>query len=206
MTYNKLKHNTKLPEKYHNAFLKEVCVIMNNNKKVYLKKAMEKLILYKRKSYLNKRFEYSNEAIIAFETLSNKLTTMQADIIDKYNNLTSKMETELISNGGQFTDYNIKLNIQFFCNFISDDIDVLFQSEQILNGDFKDADTLELINKNYADYECLTEYKERFSHFHQSRLFHHLLMESPLALQDILLLDEIWFDIKVDYQTIHKLK
>ena len=206
MTYNKLKHNTKLPEKYHNAFLKEVCFTMSHTKKDYLKKAKEKLILYKRKYYLNKRFEFSNEAIIAFETLSNKPITRQADIIDKYNNLTLKLETELISNGGKFTDYNIKLNIQFFCNFISDDIEVLFESEQILAGDFKDADTLELVNKNYADYECLNEYKIKFAHFHQSRLFHHLIMESPLALQDILLLDTIWFDIKVDYQMIHSLK
>jgi hypothetical protein len=206
MAYSKLKHNTNLPESYHDAFLKEVCVAMKHTKKNHLMRLNKKRILFNRKHYLNQRFDFSNEAVLAFETLSNKLTLMQADIIAKYNDLSARLETELMSNGGHFTDYNINLNIQFFCNTISDDIDVLFESKQILNGDFKDADTLELVNKNYADYECLNEYKIQFAHFHQSRLFHHLIMESPLALQDILLLDEIWFDIKVDYQKIHSLK
>jgi hypothetical protein len=206
MAYSKLKHNTKLPENYHNAFLKEVCVTMSNTKKDNLKKLNKKQVLFSRKHYLNKRFDYSNDAVLSFEILSSKLTAMQADIIAKYNLLTKKIDAELISNGGQFTDYNIKINIQFFCNTIDDNIDVLFESEQILCGDFDNDHTLELVNKNYADYECLNEYKKRFSHFHQSRIFHHLLMESHLALQDILLLDEIWFDIKVDYQTINSLK
>ena len=206
MDYSKLKHNTKLPKSYHQAFLNEICVSMSHTKKDVLKRHYKKLTLLKRKNYLNERFNFSKESILEFETLSNKLKAMQADIIAKYNDLTEKLETELISNSGQFTDYNIKLNIQFFCNFISDDIEVLFESEQILAGDFKDADTLELVNKNYADYECLNEYKIKFAHFHQSRLFHHLIMESPLALQDILLLDTIWLDIKVDYQMIHSLK
>lgn len=204
MNYSQLKHNTKLPVSFHKAFLNEVCFIIN--KKDYLKKAKIKQALFNRKHYLNKRFYFSNEAILAFETLSDKLTLMQADIIAKYNDLCTKLETELKSNSGQFSDYIININIQFFCNTIDDDIDVLFESDQILIGDFNDADTLELVNKDYADYECLNEYKKRFSHFHQSRLFHHLLMESHLALQDILILDEIWFDIRVDYQTIHKLK
>ncbi len=206
MAYSKLKHNTKLPESYHQAFLNEICVSMSHTKKDVLKRHYKKLILLKRKNYLNERFNFSKESILVFETLSNKLTAMQADIIAKYNDLTEKLETELISNGGQFTDYNIKLNIQFLCNTIDDDIDVLFSSEHILWGNFKDEHTLELVNKNYADYECLNEYKIQFAHFNQSRLFHHLIMESPLALQDILLLDEIWFDIKVDYQMIHSLK
>ena len=206
MSYSILKHNTNLPESYHNAFLKEVCVAMRHTKEDNLKRLNKKQVLFNRKHYLNKRFEYSKDAILSFEILSSKLTLMQADIIAKYNLLTKKLDAELITNGGQFSDYNIKLNIQFFCNTIVDSIDVLFESEQILCGDFDNEHTIELVNKNYADYECLNEYKKRFSHFHQSRIFHHLLMESHLALQDILLLDEIWFDIKVDYQTIHSLK
>lgn len=204
--FDKLKHNTKLPQSYHNAFLKEVCVAMRHTKEDNLKRLNKKQVLFNRKHYLNKRFEYSKDAILSFEILSIKLTAMQADIIAKYNDLSRKLETELISNGGQFSDYNIKINIQFFCHTIDDNIDILFESEQILCGDFENEHTLELVNKNYAVYECLNEYKKRFSHFHQSRIFHHLLMESHLALQDILLLDEIWFDIKIEYQTCHVLK
>jgi hypothetical protein len=141
-----------------------------------------------------------------FEILSNKLTHLQADIIRKYNNLEEKINTELISKDSDFIDFNIKLNIRFFCNDLDDDIDVLFESDHILTGNFTNEDYSELVNKNYSDFECLNEYKIQFAHFHQSRLFHHLIMESHLALQDILLLDEVWFDIKVDYQSIHLLK
>lgn len=206
MDFSKLKHNTKLPESYHQAFLKEVCPSMRRTKKDYFKRLTKKEMLFKRKQYLNKQFEFTRESILAFETLSNKLTLMQADIITKYNYVTDKLETELQSNGGLFSDYNIRLNINFLCYTIDDSIDILFESDHILTGDFKDKNTLQLVNKNYADYEVLNEYKKQFSHFHQSRLFHHLIMESHLALQDVLVLDEIWFDIKVDYQMIHSLK
>ena len=207
MTHDKLKYKTKLPESYHQAFLNKVCITKQYSTKDTIKKDRnKKMMLFKRKQYLNKRFRFDKESISAFERLSHKLTSMQAEIISKYNYLSERLNAELIKNGGLFSDFNINLNIMFMCNSLGDDIDLLFESEQIFYLNLIDEDDLELINKNYADYECLNEYKKQFSHFHQSRLFHHLVMESHLALQDILMLDEIWFEIKVDYQVIHSLK
>jgi hypothetical protein len=190
---NDLKHNTKLPETYHQAFLKEVYFDWSKYKKVDFKKHQHKMKLINRKNYLNKRFVFSKKNVLMFEILSNKLTHLQADIIRKFNNLEEKINTELISKDSDFIDFNIKLNIRFFCNGLDDDIDVLFESDHILTGNFTDEDYSELVNKNYSDFECLNEYKIQFAHFHQSRLFHHLIMESHLALQDILLLDEVWY-------------
>lgn len=203
---NNLNYNTKLPITYQQAFLKEVDCGLNNNKKENLKKQQHCSKLLKRKNYLNNRFVFNNENVLKYEALSLKLTAIQANTIVKLNVINENIKVDLITNENLFTDYNICLNIQFHCNSIADTVDVLYQTDSLIYNNLEDLEYLEFINKNYASIESHSNYKRQFSHFHQCRLFHHLICESHLALQDILLIDTIWYDITVDYQTKYNLK
>jgi hypothetical protein len=205
---NILKHGTKLPNNYHQAFIKRFEDIdMVKRRRDVQKDLKARFLLLKRKSFLNKRFEYTPENMLKFEALSNKFTEVQNDIHEKYFDIDRKAKCELIENGGKFND--IEFSDSFIINFICDveDIEEIYSSGIIYNPTIYDDKTaFEHETQDYSDYEVLTDYKNKFKHFFQSRLFHHLVHESHLALQDILLIDRVWIDISVQCQTEVRLK
>ncbi|MHB8261018.1 MAG: hypothetical protein ACYDCN_05340 [Bacteroidia bacterium] len=205
--HNLFKYNTEVPDKFHQAFIKTFLLEkpIEEIKKEHKKKDVFRSLLYKRKRILNNKFEFTKENVLKFEALSNKLNAIQAQILSKHRIIVDKAREGLIENGGTLIDLEVDISIQFYieCEEAIDPIYEMNDIDCVLSARLlDDADTLEHINANYADYEIdWGEAKRQFAHFHQSRLFHHLYHEGYLALQDILLITTVWYDIIIEHQT-----
>ena len=171
------------------------------------KLSLEKL-LKKRASKLNNNFEMTVDVIKKFTQLNNILFDTENQIFDAC----IKIESDILNEhkwNYSITDYEIDINIVFYSNEIIEankeiEIDYLWRSTSILSFVKPHMVEFGLSKTNWINFQrdyghCFSVWN-KFNLDNFTRSFYELCNNSPLAYEDILKIDNIWWDIDVSYQ------
>lgn len=170
-----------------------------------------RLRLLDRKCSLNKTFYFSTENISKLEKL-NKILKTKEDLIFKQ---CCRIEEEIFKNNEKqetpFTDYEIDVSLSYFSSSVmkayeiynNDITDLICESNYALTFRKKENERLCLVKSNWLyfnrDFGSSLEFN-RFQFKDITRSFYELIENSYLALDDIIQIDKIWWDIEVLYQ------
>ncbi len=131
------------------------------------------------------------------QELSDKLHTEEVKARNFYINLEPQLKEMVAS--GSIDDYNIVEELHVFsynkavCQKYSVEVgDPIYSEWVVLNRD--DQDFFQNWNENTGDKN------NPLARFHFGYVMHCILFHSHLSLEDILEIDDVWIEIKVDYQ------
>ena len=180
----------------------------------YKKQRKEQEALKNRSSELNEKFIFSDDAICKLNKLNTILREMEGIIYEKC----CRLEADILKRNKTafpFTDYEIAINISFYSTSFdekykeyqtaeiwSNKYGLDFRKKEFrLNGspktNWKNFDA-----KFYIDNDITNVYIKNMT-----RSFYELITNnSPLAFEDILQIDKIWWDIKIEYQYMEEFK
>lgn len=217
MTYNKFKNNTKLSESHNVTFfnyLKESSMTISKLTIDFKKDIPKNKLLAERRRFLNSRFKFTVEAIDKLSRL-NDILKQKEDLI--YENCRQLEEDYFLHNTKKtpFTDYEIRIEMSFYSESIINrykefELDYIYTSQFILHYNQK-----ENVKDNKVPRTNWVYFNRDFGHLESynkfgfpmiSRSFYELTERSILAYEDILQIDQIWWDIKFDYQYMEKIK
>lgn len=194
--YDLFKYNTEIAEELHEEFLKS-CIA---EKKVPFNE-LNQGILKQRKEILNKNFVFSEKNLSIMELMLQNFNNLQYEIINKHLYLLRKAKPELIENGGNFTHIEYDIYVSFYFQELVGNYYPIYESNEIFYTQIECTDDVMIETNTYFGYEDSTELDLKLYRLGMNRLFFHLYHESHLALQDILMIDLVTFDIKVSYHT-----
>lgn len=162
----------------------------------------EDIILAKRERELNKKFVFSAEVIEKIKKLNTLLHNKQKLIRENSKHILILQE-ELLAKG-LIDDYNIDTELQLY----NDDYYIKWNEETFDGNPFYTDYTLHLFEHldkdeiffadNWNEFISIKNHPLRNEHF--CYLFKHISNSHYLAWEDILRIDDIWIDIKIDYQ------
>ena len=215
--YDQLKHGLKLPNSYHLAFLEDTHAVRYFPKSYYTKqhkwytilndyyslRSKKNTLRYKRKDYINKQFNYTEENMLKFEKLSNTLADMEIEILRKHRHISKTRINDLSLTDINFTQIeNDFFNVLYYFTHENNSM-YIYSAEYLLQGipetDEPDQPWFSHFNKYYFYKQSVIDYNKYFSKFRQSKLFFDLINESYLSLADILVLSEVKYELKVSY-------
>ena len=171
------------------------------------------LALHERKNHLNKRFEFTDENLLKIE----KINEILQDKLLKAYNMAEVLEEVLISNmqlkENFISDYEIEFRLSLFSRKKYSEIEDLdgnpfFNYEPLLlyfhkrneNCTQQDIDQYKdsLKSTNYNDHPISHPLHSQHHHL----LLHDLEDHTILAWQDIIDIDEVWFEVILNVQNI----
>lgn len=175
------------------------------------------LSLHERKNQLNKKFEFTAENLLKIE----KINELLQDKLLKAYNIAEVLEEELICkqhlNENFISDYEIEFRLNLFSRekysgiedldgnpFFTYEPLLLFFHKRDSNCTQQDIDDYKdsLKSTNYNDYPIGHPLKYQY----HSLLLHDLEDHTILAWQDIIDIDEIWFEVIINVQNICEVK
>lgn len=175
------------------------------------------LSLHERKNHLNKRFEFTDENLLKIEIINELL---QDKLLKAYNTA-EVLEEELICkqhlNENFISDYKIEFRLSLFSkekysgiqdldgnSFFTYEPSLLFfykRNENCTQQDIYEY-KVSLKSTNYNDHPIGHPLHSQHHHL----LLHDLEDHTILAWQDIIDIDEVWFEVIVNVQNISEMK
>ena len=159
----------------------------------------EENIVSNRNDFVCDNFEITQKVINKLHRLNTKLRLEQERIFPFYNKL-KKVNDKLVSNNS-IDDCNINLVIHCFSNdYHYLDLDPELEGSSIYETECLSCMTHLEDEKNLIDDWQDGGVPASLRHFKHCYPFHHLYDHTCLTWFDLSLIDEIWMEIKVDYQ------
>tara|TARA_R110000868_G_scaffold146772_2_gene367762 strand:- start:1916 stop:2479 length:564 start_codon:yes stop_codon:yes gene_type:complete len=153
-------------------------------------------IISKRNENINKQFEFNESDIAKLELLNTKLLLEEKRIFPFYKSLL-KENNNLVAKG-LIDDFNIHLIVTFYRTKYYED---LFPESE---HDFIVETPCDFMMRQDKDHYVEDDWREthmiKLSHFKHCYTFHHLYDHTELLLFDVCQIDDVWLDLKVDYQ------
>ena len=190
---------------FEDIFLKQLRI--NAGDIVREKDNLHEKLLHERKFHFDKEFELSKEAIQSLTKLNNILRDKELIIYQDC----KKLEAEILQKSkNNFSDYEINIYIDLYSSSISNtfkkyDLDFIYSDNTFLNFIKKEFTIKNGRYNNWTDFE-LPNSHPFYAKIPICRSLYNLIEYSYLSLTDILLIDRVWWDIKVEYQYMEKLK
>lgn len=177
----------------------------------FKKERNKRIKLCERKHRLNKNFDFSPENIAKLKKLNDILITKEDLIFTECCRIERDIFKINAQQGTPFTDYEIDVFLSYFSSSImkayevydNDITNLILESNYALSFTKKENEDLGLAKSNWlyfkTDFGSSLEFN-RFQFKDITRSFYELIENSPLAFEDIIQIDKIWWDIKVLYQ------
>jgi hypothetical protein len=190
---------------FEEVFLKQLRI--NSGDIVREKDNLHEKLLHERKFHLDEEFKLSNETI---QSLTKLNTILKAKELIIYEDC-KKLEVDiLVKSKNKFSDYEIKISIDLYSSSISNkfkkyDLDFIYSDYTFLIFTKKDFAIQNGRDNNWTEFVLLNSH-QFYGQIPICRSLFNLIEYSYLSLTDILLIDKFWWDIKVTYQYMEKLK
>ncbi len=155
--------------------------------------------LFARKRVLNKQFKFDAKQLKQLIKLNKYLTVKQNEILEICSKLNKQLAKQVKTKNNWFHDYEIEIYMAFNNEQYEDPI---YESKCILHYSKNSK-----INKDLGYRGNFNDRQETHPLYKQTHcyIFHHLYDHTSLAWQDIININETWFEIVVRYQLIEKL-
>lgn len=154
-------------------------------------------VVFERNSLVNKHFEINTEVSNQLQKLNSKLRLEEKRIFPFYRNL--KLENEKLVREKIIDDFNLEVIISSFSDNHYKDLDSQLKGNSIIqtNCNFMlHQDENEYLEEDWKEF-ALNEPLLNFNHCYS---FHHLYDHTDLTWYDLSFIEDIWLEIKVDYQ------
>ena len=169
--------------------------------------------LYKRKKLLNEKFVWTEEAIERIRQLNQKIFDEEKLLYKEYEARKKELEERESANDSFLTDYNLDMEINLSIYTFDDYVDG--EWAEPTTGSIYDILNDRLCKKsgmiarmNYFDHDLLNwnvmigkagkYFENDFIHY----AFYCMYDHTSLAWEDILKINSIWSEVKIDYQRI----
>jgi hypothetical protein len=191
-SYNKMNIDKELELKFIHAIQKQ------NTKRT----EDEGKIVAKRNSFVFKNFKLNDQIINRLEQLNAKLLQEERRIFSFYRKLEEENEKLVASN--IIDDFNIEIIINCFSEQHYQDLEPEFEGNSIYETKvhFMNHQDMEIYMEDDWKDAGVPESLRFFKHCYS---FHHLEDHTDLTWYDMSLIEEVWFEIKVDYQFLAKI-
>ena len=154
-------------------------------------------VVLERNSLVNKHFKINTEVSNQLQKLNSKLRLEEKRIFPFYRNL--KLENEKLVREKIIDDFNLEVIISSFSDNHYKDLDSQLKGNSIIqtNCNFMlHQDENEYLEEDWKEF-ALNEPLLNFKHCYS---FHHLYDHTDLTWYDLSFIEDIWLEIKVDYQ------
>lgn len=174
--------------------LKYLKAILKKDLKLYKE---EKKWIKERNSFVKKNFEFNETSITKLQELNKKLRLEEQRIFPFYRKLIQ--DNKKLVQDKIIDDFNLAVVISTFSNKHYRDLDPELEGNSIIETDchFMRLQEGEVyFEEDWVDYsvpDCFRNFKHCYS-------FHHLYDHTDLTWYDLMIIEDIWFDIKIDYQ------
>jgi hypothetical protein len=199
-------------DSYNKIFLEQARIGYNNFARQYREK--EKFnILYKRKNSLNRQFFSDFTNIARVDEINNYLKQKERAAYDQAEQLEQYMLLEMKKDYSFISDYEIEFRVSLFAENKYNNVqelqgDSFFQYEPTLgfikfdenNPQLKDDKKDWLFNVNH------NEHTDTFEGQHHCWLLHELYHHTYLSWQDIIDIEEVWFEVILKVQNFESIK
>ncbi len=192
-------------EGYHSWINSEILSIKDQD-------ARENL-LYERQRSLNREWRWTPKRIKRLVLLNQYLRKVEDDIVHHHIQLHKKIISEIKRKNNLITDYNIFVEVGLWSErkYKGMKIEELFNNAFFTfryslllptpGVGFRKAykENLDFRNTNWNEV-AIMDPKHPISHQHHCYLLYVLYYNYPLSWSDILEIESVWIDLKVDYQ------
>ena len=164
----------------------------------------EDLNLLKRKYQINNQFRLTNSRVNQLKKINNLFIKKEKQLIKSCNSI-EKYTLSLIKQSKYvISDYEIRISIDYYSDEISKRYPE-FEFDYVYCDDFnmmytKKEFTQNEPNNNWIGFVAPKSLRTVYEKMDVCRTLFNLIEYSYLSLQDIMLISDAWYDIKVVYQ------
>lgn len=171
----------------------------------------EKKAICDRNEHINSQFKWSTELDEKLVLLNDKLREQEKKVFNQYRKI--EKQCELIVTNKEIKDFNIKFESEYWNNKHYKKYDPKVYGNPFYINTWDDFVGFRQLEEEYNDScsntvggMCFIPQDSLIIKTNHCYSFHHLYDHSDLTWFDIYNIDEVWVEIKVDYQFFSKIK
>ncbi len=208
----KLNQNEKV-EMFDSAFIMQLR--MNAGDLVFSKNLKLNSVLSKRQTFYNNNFKYTAKKIEQLIQLNSIFKEKEKAVYQSCKSIENNILANNKKSKSPYTDYEINIELAFYSDKIQNkyrkyELDYIYKDRFILIFRKEENKSIDEPDNNWIHFITPEEYINPTinllnSKINLCRTFFCLLEYSYLSLEDILLIDNIWWDVNVSNQFNSKL-
>jgi hypothetical protein len=189
----------------------EIGFIRAIQKKSNKRNESEKIAIYDRNDSIDNQFKWSTELDEKLVLLNDKLREEEKKVFKQYRKI--EKQCELMVANKEINDFNIQVESECWNNKHYKKYDPKVYGNPFYINTSDDFMGCRLLEEEYNDScsntvggMCFIPRDSLLAKRNHCYSFHHLYDHSDLTWFDIYNIDEVWMEIKVDYQFFSKIK
>jgi hypothetical protein len=190
----------------------EIAFIRAIQKKSNERNESEKKAIYDRNEHLNSQFKWSIELDEKLMLINNKLREEEKKVFNQYRKIEKQCKVMIAKK--EIKDFNIEVESDYWNNKHYNNYDPVVYgnpfykntSDSFMTGYRQLGEEYQTDCSNTVSQMLFIPQDSLIAKANHCYSFHHLYDHSALTWFDIYNIDEVWMEIKVDYQFFSKIK